>query len=74
MGYVKGPDGSNKKRIETTYNVHLFSISYNDDPEIVVKESDDKDVVAAKDHILETLLGTSIEVKKGLVGRNYSAP
>jgi len=66
-GYVKGPNGSNIERIESTYRVHLFVPPAGDKPEISVKGSDAESVTAAKEHILETI-GTTLEVKKRSVG------
>jgi len=68
MGYILGPNGSNRDKIESNYNVHLCLPLAYDKPEITVKGSDAKNVKAAKTHILENV-ETSLEVNKGCVGK-----
>jgi len=68
IGYIAGKNGSNMKRIESNFNVHLFLPLENDEPEITVKGSDPKSVTDAKTYILESV-GTSLEMNKSSVGK-----
>ncbi len=70
--FVCGFDGSTVDKIESTFGVHVFIPSSEDDNggEIIVRGSTVAKVSVAKQHILENLLGATIlELDEILVGR-----
>ena len=69
IGYVIGKDGSNRKMIETTYNVCVLTAcaAGKDESEIILRGSGAEEVRAAKKHILENL-GTNLDVDDRFVG------
>lgn len=66
--FVSGKNGSNVKRIESTYNVLLLitpTVKFN--PQVLVIGSVAENVSAAKQDILENLTGISLDVDESLV-------
>ena len=70
ISHLKGKGGSNLKRIESNYSVHVFVISViNDESEIIVKGSVGGNVSSAKQDILENLGTTILDLDASFVGR-----
>jgi len=68
--YFKGKGGSNVKRIESTYSVHVYtSFVINDEFQIVVKGSVARNVASAKQDVLEYLGVMILDLDVSFLGR-----